>query len=186
MLRCCNTRSHWHTAVVGSRAPSGPDRTFDLGAEIIAKRHPALIPVARDHHECLIFGQRLMHGTKASDGEWPREPAQQAATLAAFFERHLRQHFIVEEEIVFPAACSAGSEAETLVAQLLDEHREMASLVERLAMNPQVTAAELAAFGRLLNDHIRLEDRQLFPLMETQISAAALLDLQQRVEARYS
>ena len=62
----------------------------------------------------------------------------------------------------------------------------MAGLVERLAVNPQVTAAELAAFGQLLNDHIRLEDRQLFPLMETQMSADALLDLQHRVESCYS
>ncbi len=127
-----------------------------------------------------------MRGTKASDKDWPREPVQQAATLAAFFERHLRQHFRIEEEIVFPPACSAGGEAEILVAQLLDEHRQMAGLVERLAVNPQVTAAELAAFGQLLNDHIRLEDRQLFPLMETQMSADALLDLQQRVESCYS
>lgn len=127
-----------------------------------------------------------MHGTKASDKDWPSEPVQQAAMLAAFFERHLRQHFRIEEEVVFPPACSAGGEAEILVAQLLDEHRQMAGLVERLAVNPQVTAAELAVFGQLLNDHIRLEDRQLFPLMETQMQAAALLDLQKQVEARYS
>ena len=151
----------------------------------MARRHPALIPVARDHHECLILAQRLMHGTKASDRDWPAEPVQQAATLAAFFARHLRQHFRVEEEIVFPAARGAGSEAENLVSQLLDEHREMAALVDQLAANPQVTAAELAAFGQLLNAHIRLEDRQLFPLMEAQMPADALLDLQQRVEARY-
>lgn len=127
-----------------------------------------------------------MYGTKASDHKWPGEPVQQAATLAAFFERHLQQHFTVEEEIIFPAACSAGSEAENLVAKLLDEHRQMSDLVRGLAANPQVTAAELATFGQLLNDHIRLEDRQLFPLMETQMQADALLDLQQRVEARYS
>ncbi len=127
-----------------------------------------------------------MRGTKASDKDWPSEPVQQAAMLVAFFERHLRQHFRIEEEIVFPAACSAGGEAENLVSQLLDEHREMVDLVERLAANPQVAAAELAVFGQLLNDHIRLEDRQLFPLMETRMPAEALLDLQEQVEARYS
>ena len=151
----------------------------------MARRHPALIPVARDHHECLILAQRLMHGTTASERDWPREAAPQAALLARFFERHLRDHFAAEEDLVFPAARSAGGEAESLVVQLLAEHREMAGLVEQLAVNLQVTAAELAAFGQLLNDHIRLEDRQLFPLMEAQMQADALLDLQQRVEARY-
>jgi iron-sulfur cluster repair protein YtfE (RIC family) len=38
----------------------------------------------------------------------------------------------------------------------------------------------------LLNAHIRLEDRQLFPMMETGMPADALLDLQQLVEARYA
>lgn len=152
----------------------------------MARRHSALIPVARDHHECLVLAQRLMHGTRASDRDWPHEPAQQAARLAAFFRQHLLAHFAVEEDLVFPAARSAGPAAEALVAQLLDEHRQMTDLVARLAANPQVTAAELRAFGELLNAHIRLEDRQLFPVMETQMPADALLDLQPQVEARYA
>jgi len=151
----------------------------------MARRHPALIPVARDHHECLILAQRLMHGTTASERDWPREPVPQAALLARFFARHLRAHFAAEEDLVFPAARSAGSEAEILVVQLLAEHREMAVLVEQLAENPQVTAAELGAFGKLLNDHIRLEDRQLFPLLETELGPEALLELQRVVESRY-
>jgi hemerythrin-like domain-containing protein len=152
----------------------------------MARRHPALIPVARDHHECLILAQRLMHGTTAADRDWPREPVPQAELLAGFFRRHLQAHFAVEEALVFPAARVAGPAAEALVEQLLDEHRKMAGLVAQLAANPQVTAAELRAFGELLNAHIRLEDRQLFPMMETGMPADALLDLQQLVEARYA
>ncbi|MCL4791114.1 MAG: hemerythrin domain-containing protein [Gammaproteobacteria bacterium] len=151
----------------------------------MAKRHPALIPVAREHHECLILAQRLMRGARVPDGDWPRDPVQQAAMLAEFFKRHLRQHFAIEEALVFPAACSAGSEAGALVLQLLDEHRDMESRVEQLAANPQVMATELAAFGELLNAHIRLEDRQLFPLMEAGMSADALLELQRRIESHY-
>ncbi|MEZ5561986.1 MAG: hemerythrin domain-containing protein [Gammaproteobacteria bacterium] len=152
----------------------------------MAKRHPALIPVAREHHECLILAQRLMGKTRVSDSDWPHDPVQQAATLAGFFERHLRQHFAIEEALVFPAACGAGSEAGALVLQLLDEHRDMAARIEQMAANPQVVATELAAFGELLNAHIRLEDRQLFPLMEAGMPADALLELQRCVESRYA
>lgn len=147
--------------------------------ERMARRHPALIPVAREHHECLILAQRLMRGASGSDPDWPSEPAAQASLLASFFARHLQQHFAVEEQHVFPAARSASAQAAALVAQLLDEHREMTSRINGLAANPQVAAADLAAFGEFLNAHIRLEDRQLFPLMETQMSPQALLDLQQ-------
>lgn len=152
----------------------------------MAKRHPALIPVARDHHECLILAQRLMRGGSASDREWPPEPVLQAGRLADFFDRHLQQHFVIEEELVFPAARSTSMQADDLVSQLLNEHREMTRQIRDLAANPQVTAAELAAFGEFLNAHIRLEDRQFFPLMEAEMSPEALLELQRRVESRYA
>ncbi len=156
-----------------------------MAVDCMARRHPALIPVARDHHECLILAQRLMRGGSASDRQWPSEPGEQAALLAGFFERHLRQHFAVEEALVFPAARGTGAEAAALVAQLLEEHREMSSQIRSLTEDPQLAAADLAAFGEFLNAHIRLEDRKLFPLMEAQMSADALLELQQQVESHY-
>lgn len=152
----------------------------------MARRHPALIPVARDHHECLILAQRLMRGAPASDRDWPPEPVLQARLLGEFFERHLRQHFLTEEAVVFPAARSASAQAAELVSQLLDEHREMTSQIHSLAANPQVAAADLSAFGEFLNAHIRLEDRQLFPLMEADMSSESLLELQRVVESGHN
>lgn len=147
----------------------------------MARRHPALIPVAREHHEYLILAQRLMRGASASDRDWPTEPALQAELLAGYFARHLQQHFATEEQHVFAAARIASAQAAALVSQLLDEHRAMTTQIRSLAANPQVTAADLAAFGQFLNAHIRLEDRQLFPLMEAEMSPDALLELQRLV-----
>ena len=127
-----------------------------------------------------------MRGVSVSDRDWPSEPLLQARLLAEFFDRHLQQHFAVEEEFVFPAARSAGTPAGDLVSQLLDEHREMTSQIRSLAENPQVAAADLAAFGEILNAHIRLEDRQLFPLMEAEVSPEVLLELQQLLESPYT
>jgi hemerythrin-like domain-containing protein len=151
----------------------------------VARRHPALVPVARDHHECLILAQRLLRGSTASDRRWPAEPAAQAGLLADFFESHLRRHFAVEEQTVFPAARDMGADAANLVSQLAAEHRSMAGLVQGLATNTRVTAESLAAFGALLNAHVRLEDRTLFPLMEARLAPDALARLRDAVESLY-
>ncbi len=61
----------------------------------------------------------------------------------------------------------------------------MAELVHELTTNAEVTADSLAAFGALLNAHIRLEDRTLFPLMEARLPPDALSRLQDAVESLY-
>ncbi len=151
----------------------------------MARRHQSLIPLARDHHECLILARRLMHGSTAPDTQWPSEPSSQAMVLGDFFERHLRHHFAVEEEFVFPAAQHAGADAVALVSRLVSEHQRLAELVRTLLAATDVSVEDLAAFGALLNAHIRLEDRTLFPLMESRLPPAALLQLQREVESRY-
>jgi iron-sulfur cluster repair protein YtfE (RIC family) len=124
-----------------------------------------------------------MRPAAVADRNWPANPAAQARALAEFLERHLRPHFAVEERIVFPAAREAGADVARLVSQLVVEHRSMIEAVQSLAADNVATAERLAAFGERLNAHIRLEDRTLFPLMETRLPAAALARLQAEVEA---
>lgn len=151
----------------------------------MAKRHPALVPVARDHHECLILARRLAQGTAASADSWPAEPASQARLVTDFFRHHLERHFVVEEQVIFPAARAMGPEAGALVSRLVNEHRHMAQRVHAMGPGATVTAADLVAFGTLLNAHIRLEDRTLFPLMEAGLAPESLLQLQAKVAALY-
>ena len=149
------------------------------------KRHESLLLIAREHHESLVLARRLVTGTGSAGSGWPAAAAAQAQALAAFHERHLRRHFLAEEQVVFPAAQDCGAEAVAMAERLAAEHRQMTSRIRELAADDAVDAAALAAFGELLNAHVRLEDRQFFPLLEAGLPPARLLRLQAGLEALY-
>ena len=66
---------------------------------------------------------------------------------------------------------AAYEECRELVAQLKSEHREFRKLVARLA-DPEGQRKFLFDFGDLLEQHIRSEERRLFPAFETLVPAA--------------
>ena len=91
----------------------------------MAKRHPALVPVARDHHEGLLLAVRLQQGEKALERLWSHDTAWQARFVVDFFNDHLIRHFAVEEVKIFsladvevPASRSAVEELKRHVRQV--------------------------------------------------------------------
>ena len=133
-------------------------------------RHSLLIPLSHDHHEALLIALRLKKGgpTSQHDHLWSSELPKQLHSLQLFFERELLPHFQIEEEKLFPIAATL-EELQPLIKKLLDQHQQMRDLISTLF---QITddddrlKKELAAFGVLLEAHIRTEERELFPKLE--------------------
>ena len=132
----------------------------------MAKRHPALIPLSHDHHHGLALALRCR---KHALGQLnPGDPAAIeacAAEASRFFNENLTAHFEAEETVLFPLM-AAHEECRELVAQLEGEHREFRKLMARLA-DPGGLRKSLFDFGDLLEQHIRSEERRLFPAFET-------------------
>ena len=137
----------------------------------MAKRHPALIPLSHDHHHGLALALRCR---KHALGQLnPGDPASIeacAAEASRFFTENLTAHFEAEETVLFPLM-AAYEECRELVTQLKSEHREFRRLVARLA-DPGGLRKSLFDFGDLLEQHIRSEERRLFPAFETLVPAA--------------
>jgi iron-sulfur cluster repair protein YtfE (RIC family) len=112
---------------------------------------------------CLQLRKGLeMHG---DDEAWARKKAEQ---VVYFFATELTPHFRVEEEVLFPAMSGLDNTTE-LLTELVSEHRALEGIARRLAVSdPKQTGAALADFAKLLEEHIRKEERQLFPLYEGQ------------------
>ena len=131
------------------------------------KRHPSLQPLSRDHQLGLAHCRHLL---KAARGT----PAQRREALAQFleaWEREISLHFDDEEWIVSPLA------DETLRKRLRLEHdriRAMADQVRGHAGDADPDAAWVTMLAQALVDHIRWEERELFPLIES--SACDALD----------
>jgi hemerythrin-like domain-containing protein len=122
------------------------------------KRHERLQDLSREHHAALRLA---LHARRAaSSGDHALIDAAAAAVIAAF-HTELNPHFVVEEQTLLPLLTQPG-EGE-VVARIEREHAELRRLSARLQEPDAVT---LAAFGELLNAHVRFEERELFPLLE--------------------
>jgi iron-sulfur cluster repair protein YtfE (RIC family) len=134
------------------------------------RRHDSLIPLSREHHYALVVCLRINRGLPGhiSDSKWLEE---RVAIVRDFFPLGLKSHFECEEENLFPAM-SEVSGAHPLIEELLEEHRKLDGLVRFLVVGTYaVRMNKLSDFSRLLESHIRKEERQLFPLFEQQVPA---------------
>ena len=131
------------------------------------KRDPALVALSRDHHLALSVARTLKRATAdtASDAR---------AAFADFWQEHGRGHFRLEEEILLPAYAQHGDPCHQLVARALCDHVDIRARADTLAVDATPDPAILHELGTRLADHVRLEERQLFPLIEAALPAARL------------
>lgn len=110
------------------------------------KRHPHLIHLSREHHAALRLGRHLLAGDAAAGLR-----AEHAALAA---------HFAEEERDLAPLLEARGRSA--LAARLRAEHAHLMTLFAAA-----VHGTREAEAGQALIDHVRFEERELFPAVET-------------------
>ena len=130
------------------------------------KRHLALVSLSHDHHQGLVHALRLR---RAADDPDARARTAVARLFLDFFSREALAHFEAEENGLFRVlARHAGDDLPELV-RALEDHLELQALAARLAhdVDEQTARPELLrTIGTRLHAHIRLEERELFPLVE--------------------
>jgi hemerythrin-like domain-containing protein len=139
------------------------------------KRHAALVPLSHDHHHALVEARRLARG--AAEDEVDRIDA--AERFLAFYAAETIAHFREEEERLFPLVVDQDDTANEPLLRTLLEHQRIHALVQRLTEGVAARSADAAVMrelGDLLHAHIRLEERELFPLIETTVSEQALTE----------
>lgn len=134
------------------------------------KRSEALAILSRDHHHALVVAQKL----KRADAE-TAEAAR--AQFLGYWADEGRRHFQLEEELLLPAFASHGDARHPLVLRVLSDHVTIRSRATQLAATPEPTVTALHELGSELSAHVRLEERELFPVIEAAIPAGELLAL---------
>jgi hemerythrin-like domain-containing protein len=120
-------------------------------------RDPSLIPLSHQHHNGLALCVLTRRSLAANSS--PENLAKQARRAIDRYELELRNHFEIEEEVLFPA-CGPMP----LVVELLAQHREIETFIAELRTAP--SAALLERFCALLSAHIRLEESEFFELVQ--------------------
>jgi tellurite resistance-related uncharacterized protein len=88
------------------------------------------------------------------------------------FVRELVPHFALEETVLLPACEAAGEPLATHARQVRHDHEAMRDLLA--ALDGHDPSAPLDALGRLLERHVRFEERTWFPAMEATLGAVVL------------
>jgi hemerythrin HHE cation binding domain-containing protein len=131
------------------------------------RRNPGLVTLSRDHHQALSVAQKLRRATA--------DTAQEArAAFVAYWEEHGRAHFRLEEEILLPAYAAHADPHHPLVARALCDHVAIRARADALAVDEAPDPATLRELGEGPADHVRLEERELFGLIEAALPAARL------------
>lgn len=133
------------------------------------QRSDELAPLSREHHVALAMALRLRRATDA-DAAAVRE------AFLEFFEAESRAHFRAEEELLLPAFARHAPADDPDVVRVLVEHVEIRRRAADAAAGER-SAAELHALGELLHDHVRHEERALFPRVEAALSTDELTAL---------
>jgi len=148
------------------------------------KRHDSFVPLSREHHEGLLLATRLQQGRNALLRLWSHDLFWQAEYVVRFFDDRLRNHFQTEEDCIFPLAEKyLPADRKPIVHQLLEEHKELEELAG-LLRHPEEKKLEctLTRFGKLLEEHIRSEERMLFPLCEEYLPQESLVTIGKQIE----
>ena len=127
------------------------------------KRSKELVPLSKEHHEGLLFAWKIKQGLNNGT-----DPKLIAEFIQWFWKADLQEHFRKEEEVLAPHLPQDNE----LVQQMLEEHQELEALVRLCEMVVDEDIFLQLADG--INNHIRFEERTLFPYAEKMIAPEKL------------
>lgn len=123
------------------------------------KRNSALQPLSREHHTALTLAKACERAVRSGSAEQVGAACHRAIQA---FTNELEPHFQIEEQSLLPLL--KNTETQPLVQRTLADHRQLRALLKDLQQND---ANALGGFGKRLSAHVRFEERELFPALES-------------------
>jgi hemerythrin-like domain-containing protein len=132
------------------------------------KRSKELVPLSKEHHDGLLAVWKIKQGLRNGT-----DHKIIAEFIQWFWENDLQEHFKKEETIL---SVHLPGENE-LVQQMFKEHEEIEALIN---INAMIADEDIfAQVTEQLQNHIRFEERVLFPFAEKVIPSDTMEDIYQ-------
>lgn len=135
------------------------------------KRHPALIPISREHHQGLILSRLLQKDAPLYKG-LPKETKDKASYALEFYKKNLIAHFLAEEKVL-SLVKGIDAEIDRLSSEIKEEHYNFHISFTSINDGGNLPN-QLDMLGKKLELHIRKEERVLFPLIQEKCSPEIL------------
>lgn len=129
------------------------------------KRAEQLQKLSREHHGSLVMAKNI---AKVAEEGGDEELLEAIETIKSYYSDELEEHFQHEERTIFALIFKQHREHIVLATTLLKEHGFIRLLIPKLAL--ETARKDLAEFAEVLKKHTRMEENELFPLIETLFS----------------
>ena len=133
------------------------------------KRNKNLQPLSRDHFQTLTLVQKI---EESLEGDITSNLTDIIEYVHGFWQKHLTPHFKAEEDFLLSAFALRVGEDNSLIERTLHDHRNMKAIHQSFetTISQEEGVRLLKEFASLLHDHIRFEERELFPAVEKQLT----------------
>ena len=139
------------------------------------KRDENIKRLSREHHFSLLFCWKIRKGLKtdvATERIWKY--------VQYFWQQHLQPHFREEENIFFAPI------KDRLVQRAINEHKYIKQQIEDLAnYSGNNERKSLAKIADMVYEHVRYEERDLFPHLERKLSKEQLENIGEQIEKHH-
>jgi hemerythrin-like domain-containing protein len=141
------------------------------------KRSKSLVWLSRDHHDGLLIAWKIRQGIRNEIAN-----ARIADFVVNAFAEDLQPHFQDEENLLFLQL----PKNDELRLKAEEQHAAIRDKIAALKSDAEVSAVSLQEFANLLEEHIRFEERILFPYLEKTITPPELELVANQLEASHS
>ncbi|MFN5135285.1 MAG: hemerythrin domain-containing protein [Chitinophagaceae bacterium] len=130
------------------------------------KRNKNLQPLSRQHHNALMAVLLLRKGVQKNvDANVMKD------FILSVWNDELKTHFKAEEKWMIPNV--EDEELHIMYKQILNEHQQLRAFIRQFEINIS-TIEIIEQFYKLLDQHIRFEERIFFPAVEKNFTTTQL------------
>lgn len=135
------------------------------------KRSKHLETLSWEHHDGLVLASRLKKGVAQG-----ADANIMADYTDYMWAEALTHHFDQEEKFLLPKL-PEDMRQQPIFERMLTEHRKFAALMQAIQKRDNRLPDLLKEFADLLEQHIRFEERELFPFLEKNLGEKELEEI---------
>lgn len=127
------------------------------------KRSDYIVALSRDHHFGLLFSWKIKQGLKL------QADVNRISKYAGYFwTHHLKKHFEEEENLLFNKWPHEGC------TRALKDHQAIEKKITAITTS-KASEQAFIELAEMIDEHIRFEERELFPFLEQNIPVQELI-----------
>lgn len=141
------------------------------------KRHESLHPLSEHHHHVLVLSLEIRRAAESPAPEHDQRLRKLAGSLLRFWEESGQTHFAEEEQVLLPRyARHIRLDEDPEIMRMLADHAAIRASIEdvRQSLTANFVPECVIDLGRMLHDHVRLEEDHIFPRIEKVLGEAEL------------